>query len=111
MIEYIICNMAEVEMRVVFTNHVPINTDNSGDNTMKVFEVIGTQAMQPTAAAQQARINKVVQQRIASQAQLPATELDKVLAMRQAADLQKRTDKAYAKRLRQQLANAQTQLR
>lgn len=80
---------------------------------MKVFEVISaqTQVLQPTAVAQQARVNKVVQQRIASQAQQPATEMDKVLAMMQTADLQKKTDQAYAKRLRQQLANAQQQVR
>jgi len=80
---------------------------------MKVFEVISaqTQVMQPTAVAQQARVNKVVQQRIASQAQQPATELDKVKAMMQTADLQKRTDKAYAARLRHQLANAEQQVR
>lgn len=78
---------------------------------MKVFEVLGTQAMQPTAAAQQARVNKVVQQRIASQAQQPATEMDMVKAMMQTADLKKRTDQAYVKRLRQQLANAEQQVR
>lgn len=80
---------------------------------MKVFEVISaqTQVMQPTAVAQQQRVNKVVQQRIASQAQQPATEMDKVKAMMQTADLQKKTDQAYAKRLRQQLANAESQQR
>jgi hypothetical protein len=80
---------------------------------MKVFEVISpqTQVMQPTAVAQQARVNKVAQQRIASQAQQPATEMDMVKAMMQTADLKKRTDQAYAKRLRQQLANAEKQIR
>jgi hypothetical protein len=81
---------------------------------MKVFEVIGQQqapAMQPTAVAQQARVNKLVQQRMASQAQLPATEDEKIMAMMQAADLKKRTDKAYANRLRQQAANAESQVR
>ena len=78
---------------------------------MKVFEVISAPAMQPTAVAQQQRVNKVVQQRIASQAQQPASEMDKVLAMMQTADLKKRTDKAYADRLRKQLANAEQQAR
>jgi len=76
-----------------------------------IEEAAQMQVMQPTAVAQQARVNKVVQQRIASQAQQPATEMGKVKAMIQTADLKKRTDQAYAKRLRKQLANAESQVR
>jgi uncharacterized protein YqeY len=89
---------------------------NSGRQTMVMIkeiieEAAQMQVMQPTAVAQQARVNKVVQQRIASQAQQPATEMGKVKAMIQTADLKKRTDQAYAKRLRKQLANAESQVR
>jgi hypothetical protein len=45
-------------------------------------------------------VKKVAQQRIASQAQQPATEIDKVKAMMKTADLKKRTNKAYPERLR-----------
>jgi len=82
---------------------------------MKVFEVIGNQqqqpAMQPTAVTQQARINKLVQQRVASQAQLPPTVDEKMVAMVQSADLKTRTDQAYAKSLRRQATAAERQLR
>lgn len=42
----------------------------------------------------------------ASDQQQPATEIEKVLAMRRYSDLKKQTDKNYAARLRQQLTNA-----
>lgn len=84
---------------------------------MKVFEVIGSvqqpqaPAMQPTVQTRQARINKLVQQRVSSQAQLPPTVDEKMLAMMQTANLKKRTDQTYAQRLRQQAAAAQSQVR
>lgn len=81
---------------------------------MKVYEVIGNSAqapVQPSVLAQQTRVNKLIQQMAATDAQKPATEMDKVVAMQQMADLKKRTDNAYANRLRQQLANAEQQLR
>jgi len=37
--------------------------------------------------------------------------MDKVLAMRQYSDMKKRNDKLYALRLRQQLANAENEVR
>jgi len=39
--------------------------------------------------------------------QQPATEMEKVLAMRRFSDLKKQTDKNYPARLRQQLASAE----
>jgi len=81
---------------------------------MKVYEVIGNSPqapVQPSVLAQQTRVNKLIQQMAATDAQKPATEMDKVVAMQQMADLKKKTDLAYAKRLRQQAAAAERQLR
>lgn len=89
----------------------------TGDTAMKVNEVIGraqqsqAPATQPTVVTQQARINSLVQQRVASQAKLPATETEKMQAMLQAADLKQQNDKAYVKRMRQQTAAAERQIR
>jgi hypothetical protein len=81
---------------------------------MKIAEVINGAAeqgiVQPSVLAQQARVGKVVKQIAASDAAKPASEMDKVLAMRQMATMKKQTDKGYAQRLRQQLASAEAQL-
>jgi hypothetical protein len=47
----------------------------------------------------------------ASDQQQPATEMEKVLAMRRYSNLKKMSDRNYAARLRQQLANTQTRLK
>ncbi len=79
---------------------------------MKIKEVIVVEAKQaalpqPSVVKQQQRVGKVLAQMAASDAkQQEPTEMDKVLAMRRYADLRKQTDKAYAVRLRSQLANA-----
>jgi len=80
---------------------------------MKVNEVIGNSqrrsaVVQPSAAVQQAKINGVVGQLAATELQQPATEFDKVLAMRRYSDLKKQTNRNYEKNLRQLLANAET---
>lgn len=63
-------------------------------------------AVPPSLVKQQGRVGQVVAQIAASDQQKPATEMEKVLAMRRYSDLKKQTDKDYAARLRQQLANA-----
>ena len=78
---------------------------------MKINEVIVSKpqkaaTVQPTVVQQQRKVAGVVGQIAASDAQQPPTELEKVLALRQMAALKKRTDKIYAARLQQQLANA-----
>ncbi len=79
---------------------------------MKINEVIVSKpqkaaTVQPTVVQQQRKVAGVVGQIAVSDARQPATELEKVLAMRQMSALQKRTDKTYAEKLRQQLANAE----
>lgn len=79
---------------------------------MKVCEIIANTAqrpvaVQPSVVKQQAQVGKVMANIAASDQQKPPTELEKVLAMRNVNKLRKRTDKAYAERLRQQLANAE----
>ena len=79
---------------------------------MKINEIIANKpqkaaTVQPTVMKQQGKVAAVVNQIAASDARQPATELEKVLAMRQMSALQKRTDKTYAEKLRQQLANAE----
>jgi len=79
---------------------------------MKISEIIANtkqvQQVQPSVVKRQARVANVVSQIAASDAQQPATELDKVLAMRQMAAMKKQTDRLYAQRLQQQLASAET---
>jgi hypothetical protein len=60
---------------------------------------------------QQGRVGQVVAKIAASDQQKPATEMEKVLAMRRYSDLKKRTDKNYAARLRQQLATVDAHLK
>jgi hypothetical protein len=79
---------------------------------MKIREITeaaapGTVAVQPSVVKQQGRVGQVVAKIAASDQQKPATEIEKVLAMRRYSDLKKQTDKNYAARLRQQLANAE----
>jgi len=79
---------------------------------MKVYEIIDNTAqkpvaVQPSVVKQQTQVGKVMANIAASDQQQPPTELEKVLAMRNVRKLRKRTDKAYAERLRQQLANAE----
>ena len=64
-------------------------------------------AVPPSIVKQQGRVSQVVAKIAASDQQKPATEMEKVLAMRRYSDLKKQTDKNYAARLRQQLANAE----
>lgn len=84
---------------------------------MKVCEIITANtaqrpvAVQPSVVKQQTQVGKVMANITASDQQKPPTELEKVLAMRNVSKLKKRTDAAYAQRLRQQLANAETTLR
>jgi hypothetical protein len=78
---------------------------------MKVKEIIEARQQQPVAVTptivkQQGRVGQVVAKIAASNQQQPATEMEKVLAMRKYADLKKRTDRRYAEQLRLQLANA-----
>jgi hypothetical protein len=67
-------------------------------------------AVPPTVIKQQGRVGQVVAKIAASDQQKPATEMEKVLAMRRYSDMKKQTDKNYVARLRQQLANAETKL-
>ena len=83
---------------------------------MKVKEIIEARTQQPVAVPpsivkQQGRVSQVVAQIAASDQQKPATEMEKVLAMRKYADLKKRTDRRYADQLRQQSANADAAVR
>ena len=84
---------------------------------VKVFEVLGSAPKQPAvvlpaAVKQQQRVNGVVQQLAADDAKpKPATEMELVLAMRQMSAKRKQADFAYAQRMRQQLANADAQLK
>lgn len=82
---------------------------------MKVKEIIEARRQQtavvlPSLVKQQARVGRVMGQIAASDAQQQPTEMDKVLAMRQTAAVKKQTDRNYAARLRQQLANAEGKL-
>ncbi len=76
---------------------------------MKISEVINPKPViqQPSLINQQQRVAKVLKQRIGSEQQQGATEMDKVLAMQQHAALKKQTDTNYAKRVQQQSAKAQ----
>lgn len=82
---------------------------------MKINEIISKvqrpTVVQPTAVKQQARVASVVGQIAASDAKQAPTEMDKVMAIRRYADMKKRTNKNYADRLRQQLANAETAIK
>jgi len=60
----------------------------------------------PSALKRQQRVGRVMRQIAASDQQQQPTEVDKVLAMRQYAKWQKQTDRVYEKRLKQQLAAA-----
>ncbi len=79
---------------------------------MKIREITEARQQQPVAVPpsvvkQQGRVGQVVAKIAASDQQQPATEMEKVLAMRRYSDLKKQTDKSYAARLRQQLAGAE----
>lgn len=79
---------------------------------MKVREIIEAAPQRPvvvppSVVKQQGRVGQVVAKIAASDQQQPATEMEKVLAMRRYSDLKKQTEKNYAARLRQQLANAE----
>jgi len=83
---------------------------------MKVREIIEAAPQRPVAVPpslvkQQGRVGQVMAKIAASDQKKPATEMDKVMAMRRYADLKKQTDKNYAARLRQQLANAEGKLK
>ena len=83
---------------------------------MKIREITeaaapGAVAVQPSIVKQQGRVGQVVAQIAASDQQKPATEMEKVLAMRRYSELKKQTDKNYVARLRQQLAGAEARLR
>ncbi len=83
---------------------------------VKVREIVEAQQQQPVAVPpsivkQQGRVSQVVAKIAASDQQKPATEMEKVLAMRRYSDLKKQTDKDYAARLRQQLANAEAKVK
>ncbi len=82
---------------------------------MKIKEIIAPMRqvldVKPTVVKQQGKVLGVVNQIAASDAQQPPTEFEKVLAMRSYSNLKKRTDKTYAQRLRQQLANAEAATR
>lgn len=68
--------------------------------TRKVLDV------QPAPAQRQSRINQVVSQIAASDQQKQPTEMDKVLAMRQYANMKKQANRNYVQNLQQQLAAA-----
>ncbi len=79
---------------------------------MRIREIIEAAQQKPVAVPpsivkQQGRVSQVVAKIAASDQQKPATEKEKVLAMWRYRDLKKQTDKNYAARLRQQLANAE----
>lgn len=79
---------------------------------MKIREIteaaaLGAAAVQPSIVKQQGRVGQVVAKIAASDQQKPATEMEKVLAMRRYSDLKKQTDRNYVARLRQQLVNAE----
>jgi hypothetical protein len=83
---------------------------------VKVREIVEAQQQQPVAVPpsifkQQGRVSQVVAKIAASDQQKPATEMEKVLAMRRYSDLKKQTDKSYAARLRQQLGNAEARIK
>lgn len=78
---------------------------------MKISEIISNTTkqvlnVQPNVVKQQRRVNQVVTQIAASDAQRPATELEKALATRAQFRMQKRADKNYVKQLQQQLTMA-----
>ena len=82
---------------------------------MKVREIIEAAPQRPVAAPpslvkQQGRVGQVMAKIAASDQKKPATEMEKVLAMRRYSDLKKQTNRNYAAQLRQQLANAETKL-
>ncbi len=82
---------------------------------MKINEIIvntkRVQTVQPSIVKKQNKVGKVMALIAASDAQQPPTEMDTVLAMRAYSNLKKRNDKAYAERLRQQLAKANAAIR
>ena len=83
---------------------------------MKIKEIVldavqQSAVVQPSVVTQQSRVAQVANRLAAGQQQKPPTELEVVLAMRRNSALKKRTDRAYAERLRQQLANADLAVR
>ena len=80
---------------------------------MKINEVIGKTKkvldIQPKTLARQTRVNNLVSQIAASDQQQQPSEMDKVMATRQYANMKKQAQQNYTKQLRLQLANAQRQ--
>ena len=78
---------------------------------MKVKEIIEARpqtpvAVPPNIVKQQGRVGQVVAKIAASDQQKPATEMERVLAMRRYSELKKQTDRNYAAQLRKQLTVA-----
>lgn len=63
---------------------------------MKIYEIIETQLVPPTALKQRARIRGIVKQIAASQVNQPVTNLEKVLAMQAYAKEKRLADRQYA---------------
>jgi hypothetical protein len=80
---------------------------------MKINEVIGKTKkvldIQPQTVARQTRVNNLVSQIATSDQQQQPSEMDKVMATRQYANMKKQAQQNYTKQLRLQLANAQRQ--
>ncbi len=80
---------------------------------MRICEVIARKKqvidVQPAQMQRQSRINQVVNQIAASDQKQQPTEMDKVMATRQYANMKKQAQQNYTKQLRLQLANAQRQ--
>ena len=74
---------------------------------MRIREIVATEGLndkpiQPSIVSQQARVASVIKNIAASDAQKPATEMDKVLAMMTYRKQKKAADKLYAQQLQQQ---------
>ena len=80
---------------------------------MRICEVIARRKqvidVQAAPVQRQQRINNVVSQIAASDQQQQPSEMDKVMATRQYATMQKQAQQNYMKQLRLQLANAKRQ--
>jgi len=80
---------------------------------VKVYEVLNAQPqVQPTAVKQQTAVSKLAQQMAADDATpKPPTGEQVYLAYVMKQKMQKQADLTYAQRMRQQAANAQSQVR
>ncbi len=76
---------------------------------MKISEILlrthKVMDVQPAPVQRQARVNQVVSQIAASDQQKPASEMDKVMAMRKYANIKKQAKQNYVSSLQQQLAS------